>query len=157
MFKVVVLALVLPQMLMPSGMCFCQCISLVKSNPASIDVQSHTPLIIANHRPECQCDSCRAVPSTTTRDTYIITENENHRTPEPLEPLEHCPGCPAEFNALLMNATFPNVTVQSDFDLIVEVDQLTPQVLVLPVQADEPIHSPAHMPPFFISHCSLLI
>lgn len=157
MLKLLVLFLVLPQMLMPSGMCICQCLSLAKSGPESHGDRTLTTSIGNNHRPECTCESCRLLVSaidSTDIDTHDATSTDD---PCHSKPDMHCPGCPATVGVLPVNATVPNVLVQTDLVDSENIVRFTLLAIVLPVHAVAPLDNPAILPPFFISQCSLLI
>lgn len=162
MVRSLVLLLILPQLLLPPGMCLCRFVAVGKASASpssssafSRDVPSASHA--AKARSDCPCDSCR--PRTPSADLGL---DHDHPTEPPADgPAapgsgKHWPGCPvAAFGAELPNLVVPTVSVEVDY---VTADFDTPlAVLVVSPVRTVPASAPAVSPPLYISHCSLLI
>lgn len=158
MLRALVLLLMLPPMLMPPGMCICQFVPVgTASNPLPA---SSSRELSASHdaspRADCTCASCRSQTG-----SALPTGSDNQPTqsddgPSRPGPGKHWPGCPAAADAAPFNMVVPAVTVQAD--LVAAAGFFTPvEVAVVSPVRPTPVPSPAHSPPLFISHCTLLI
>jgi hypothetical protein len=157
MFRVLVLILMLPPMLMPPGMCICQFAPLGKASDAPLSASPGRPHAVGNStdpRPDCTCDSCRRA-----RTTAAVPEGRDDQPaggPSAPGPGKHWPGCPAATGDAPLTTAIPTLTVQ--VDLSPAADTCIPVVIAV-VQSGRaaPVPSPVISPPLFITHCTLLI
>jgi hypothetical protein len=156
MFRAFVLLLMLPSMLLPQGMCFCQVVEIRKppadSRPTSPDRKT-TFAHGTTTRPDCACDSCRLRPVSS-----APAEGDDHPTHNPSDPgpSKHWPGCPAELGCTPLTLLVPAVVVQAD--LVANDACLSPLswAVVSPTRVAS-FPTRAISPPLFISHCTLRI
>ena len=99
MTRVLVLLLVVPSLLMPPGMCVCQCFRGVSQPSTTV---KH--VVATHHTPVCTCESCRE-----SREV----ESPQHRLPGKPAPTDHLPGCPAALDAAQVAAVVPALAVVS--------------------------------------------
>ena len=147
MLRALVLLTMLPPMLMPLGTASAPLpTSLTREFSAAHD---------ASPRADCTCASCR--PATAAlpigSDSQPSPSDDGPSRPGPGE---HWPGCPAAADAVPFNVVVPTVTVQAE--LVAAAGFFTPVEVAVgsPVRATS-VPSPAHSPPLFISHCTLVI
>lgn len=152
MFRSLVTLLVALPMLMPPGMCICQFAPTgkVSASPPSWAGQRQTDHT-TDSRVDCRCDSCRERAAATGEDRPASPDEA------PVGPGKHAPGCPAAYGDVPTKmAASTTVTIHLDahpqcfFSLVAE-----PAALV--GRGREGVSRPAVSPPFFISHCTLLI
>ena len=161
MFRVLVLLLILPPMLMPPGMCICQFVQIgnVPAAPVSAlpDRQSSVGHA-SSPRPDCACDSCRRARTASAgpgRGDDQPTQPPSERPSGPW-PGKHWPGCPAAVGDVPLNVAVPTITAQAD--LTTAAGFFTPIAeTVVSSGCVAPVLPPAASPPLFISHCALLI
>lgn len=157
MFRSLVTLLVALPMLMPPGMCICQFAPTGKVSAAPPSWAGQRPVgHTSNSRAECRCNSCReqvaAAGLPTDGEDRPASPNE-----APVGPGQHAPGCPAAHGDVPTKmAASTAVTIPFDahpqcfFSLVAE-----PAARV--GRGREGVSRPAVSPPFFISHCTLLI
>lgn len=154
MLRVLVLTLILPQTLLPQGMCICQ---FVTTGTPSAARQSRSPgrELAASHaatpRPDCSCDSCRSRP------VLVDDRPAPHPgdAPSGPGPGKHLPGCPAAVGDAPLGPTVPSVTVPPDLVVTAHFFAPTAKAVVSPVRV--PSVTPSGTQPLYISHCTLLI
>ncbi len=158
MLRGLVTLLVSLQLLMPPGMCICQ--FAPHANEVSVatlrDGQN-----AAHHTTEelrsCRCTACL---SQVTHDRGTAPSElaqkpfqEEQNTPKPAN---HFPGCPAELGDMPTKMAVSNVILElDDFEAVSLVDRW---IATDPVGREKDrLNFTPHSPPFFISHCTLLI
>jgi hypothetical protein len=157
MFRVLVLLLILPLLLMPPGVCVCQFFPIgnAAASPAARD-RNPSVGCASDPFPDCTCDSCHARAASAAPEGV---DDQPARQPEQRPARghgEHWPGCPAAVGNLPIGAAVPPVKVQADF--VVAASFFTP-ITVTAVSPGRAATVPPRTgsPPLFISFCTLLI
>ncbi|MFO0802689.1 MAG: hypothetical protein U0791_06145 [Gemmataceae bacterium] len=154
MFRLIVLLLMLPSLLMPPGVCICQFVPLretrASSSPVGLPVPSeHTK----RAHSECTCAACR---SHLDVDQADLLHGLPRSEPSPIDEHGHWPGCPAAINAVAHTLPLPVTTVPADVCSPPAVFTGVEPALIQPMLIKDRAAT-AQSPPIFLANCSLLI
>ena len=152
MLRGVVTFLVSFQLFLPPGMCVCQLAPVVK------EVTGVTFRDGSNAEPSrSRCSACHGHEAFDRELTpHELTTEAPQQEPNPPEPTKHFPGCPAELGDMPTKMTASTITLEFDEFEVVSFFEGSVISRIENREKDR-LNSTPHSPPFFISHCALLI
>ena len=152
MLRGLVTFLVSLQLFLPQGLCVCQLAPVAKA----VTVVTFRDRLNAEPS-RCRCSTCHGHEAFDREPTPLeLRAKPFQQEPNTPKPTKHFPGCPAELGDMPTKMAASTITLELDeFEAVCLFDGSV--VSRTEGRQKDRLNSTPHSPPFFISHCTLLI